>query len=246
MVGSVFPKKGLGLIIKDNLVDKVKNIIISVINGKIQVSAIYQEAPEAKAILTLAHGAGAGMQHDFMEKLTDELIRRQLSVFRFQFPYMEQGKKRPDNQKLAVQTVASVVEAVEGLGLKVPVFLSGKSYGGRMSSHWMRENQDRDVKGIVFYGFPLHPPGKPKIEKGSHLIDLAKPMLFLQGTRDHLAQLESVKELTAQLNNSAKLHIVEGGDHSFKVLKRSGRTQEEVMDELAEQTSMWVDHVQSL
>lgn len=203
------------------------------------VSALLRLPEEARLLYVLAHGAGAGMRHRFMERVADELADRGVATLRYQFPYMESGRKRPDVPAVAQATVraavAAAVEATPGL----PVVAGGKSFGGRMTSQAVAERSIDGVSGLVFLGFPLHPAGRPGTERAAHLQDVDVPMLFLQGTRDALADLALTREVCDDLGQRATLHVVEGGDHSFAVLKRSGRTADEVMTELADTLIEW-------
>jgi predicted alpha/beta-hydrolase family hydrolase len=196
-----------------------------------------------KACYVFAHGAGAGMDHAFMAAMANGLAQRGIATLRFQFPYMEHGSKRPDAPAVAQAAVrAAALEAARQLpGL--PLFAGGKSYGGRMTSQAQAAQPLPGVRGIVFAGFPLHPAGKPSVERAKHLTDVALPMLFLQGTRDELAELALIRQITAALGDGASLHIVDGADHSFHVLVRSGRTDAQVREELLDATARWIDGV---
>jgi hypothetical protein len=194
----------------------------------------------AEACFVFAHGAGAGMNHPFMAAIASGLAERRVATLRFQFPYMEQGSSRPDPPKVAQAVVrAAVHEAAKRLP-EVPLFAGGKSYGGRMTSQAQAAEPLAHVRGLVFVGFPLHPAGKPSTERASHLAGVQVPMLFLQGTRDTLADLDLIRETTAKLGDRATLHVVEGGDHSFKVLVRSGRNDGQVREELLETIVHWM------
>jgi hypothetical protein len=194
----------------------------------------------AEACFVFAHGAGAGMNHPFMAAIASGLAERRVATLRFQFPYMEQGSSRPDPPKVAQAVVrAAVHEAAKRLP-DVPLFAGGKSYGGRMTSQAQAAEPLAHVRGLVFVGFPLHPAGKPSTERASHLAGVQVPMLFLQGTRDTLADLDLIRETTAKLGDRATLHVVEGGDHSFKVLVRSGRNDGQVREELLETIVHWM------
>ena len=198
------------------------------------VSAILLRPDDARALLVLAHGAGAGMRHAFMDRVAHELAQRAVATLRYQFPYMEAGKKRPDRAPLAHATVrAAVAAGLEEAG-DLPVCAGGKSFGGRMTSGAAAEAPLEGVVGLVFLGFPLHPAGRPATDRAGHLSRLDLPMLFVQGTRDALADLDLLRPLADELGARATLHVVEGADHSFKVLKRSGRTEVEVMAEVAD------------
>ena len=203
-----------------------------------EVAALLDRPEDAWAILALAHGAGAGMRHPFMEAVAGRLAARGVATLRYQFPYMERGDKRPDPPGVLVAAARAAVARAAEEGL--PVFAGGKSLGGRMTSTAASQGKLGDVQGIVFFGFPLHAPGRRSAERGEHLARAGAPMLFLQGTRDSLADLELLKPVVEGLGSRATLHVVEGGDHSFHVLKRSGRTDDEVLDELADAAAEWM------
>lgn len=205
-----------------------------------EVSALYSKPEQAEALLVLAHGAGAGMTHNFMKQLADALAAQNIATLRFNFPYMEKGSRRPDSPKVAHPSiVAAVAKGVELAG-DLPVFASGKSFGGRMSSQAAANGLIPDAKGLIFFGFPLHAAGKPTLKRAEHLEDVPQPMLFLQGTRDTLAQIPLITEVCEGLPN-ATLKIMDGADHSFKMLKRSGVTQEEMIERLAKETKEWIE-----
>ena len=180
------------------------------------------------------------MRHRFMEAAAERLADQGVATFRYQFPYMEKGSRRPDYRPVLLKTVRSAVAAANDIAGGVPLFAGGKSMGGRMTSMAGAREPLGGVRGIVFYGFPLHPVGKPGVERADHLRDVTVPMLFFQGPRDKFAPLDPVCE---GLGERATLHVVEGADHSFHVLKRSGRTDEEVLDELVDSTRAWIDTV---
>jgi len=204
------------------------------------VSALLDASPGARACYVFAHGAGAGMQHAFMASIASGLAERGIATLRFQFPYMEQGSKRPDSPKVAHAAVrAAVGEAAKRLP-ELPLFAGGKSFGGRMTSQAQAAEPLPGVKGLVFVGFPLHAADKPSTERAVHLDQVQVPMLFLQGTRDTLAELGLVREVTAQLKQRATLHVVEGADHSFHVLARSGRNDPQVREELLDTMAGWM------
>lgn len=205
-----------------------------------RVSALLQVPAQARACYVLAHGAGAGMKHAFMEALADELAKHEVATLRYQFPYVEAGSKRPDAPALAHATVrAAVDEALRQLP-EVALFAGGKSFGGRMTSQTQAASPLPGVRGLVFVGFPLHAAGKPSSDRATHLYDVAVPMLFLQGTRDLLADATLVRNLASQLGPRASLKMFEGVDHSFHVPARSGRTDAQVLSELALAVSEWV------
>jgi predicted alpha/beta-hydrolase family hydrolase len=204
------------------------------------ISALLDAPSGAQACYVFAHGAGAGMNHAFMAALTSGLAERRVATLRFQFPYMEQGSKRPDSPKVAHAAVrAAVQEAAKRLP-GVPLFAGGKSFGGRMTSQAQAAEPLPSVRGIIFVGFPLHPAGKPSTERADHLADVRLPMLFLQGTRDTLADLDLIRDTVAKLGSRATLHIVSGADHSFHVLVSSGRNDEQVREELLDTMAGWM------
>ena len=187
----------------------------------------------------LAHGAGAGMRHAFLESISEALAGRGAATLRYEFRYMEERRNRPDSPAVAAERVREAVAhaRVEWPGL--PLIAGGKSFGGRMTSMAQAERPLEGVAGLAFLGFPLHPPGKPSVARAEHLFQVQVPMLFLQGTRDEFARLDLLTGVCEQLGPRATLHLIEDGDHSFKVPKRSGRTAEQVMGELAEVIVAW-------
>jgi predicted alpha/beta-hydrolase family hydrolase len=208
-----------------------------------KVSAILVRPTNARYLLILGHGAGAGMQHPFMEAAATQLAEHGIATFRYQFPYMEQGRKPPNPRPVLIETIRSAVTAATQAADDLPLLAGGKSMGGRMTSLAAAEEPLPGVHGLVFFGFPLHASGKPSAERGEHLTQVTIPMLFLQGTRDTLADLSLLQPLTSQLGKRATLHIVDGGDHSFHVLKRSGRTDELVLEELADTVQNWTEQL---
>jgi predicted alpha/beta-hydrolase family hydrolase len=190
------------------------------------------------ALMVLSHGAGAGMEHPFMQTLAEQLADQHIGTLRFNFAYMEKGKKAPDRPKKAHPVILAAVDKASSLAKGLPLLVGGKSFGGRMSSQLVSASRLPRVKGIVYYGFPLHAPGKPGTERAAHLADIKIPQLFLQGTRDNLAKLDLIREVCAGLDH-AQLIIMEGGDHSFKTLKRSGVTHEQAIEQLARHTAIF-------
>ncbi len=190
-------------------------------------------------MLTLAHGAGAGMRHSFMEKLAAELANLGVATLRYEFPYMEQRRNRQDPPAVLHARVAEAARAAREAAPDLPLFAGGKSFGGRMTSQAAAEGVLTDVHGIVFFGFPLHPPNRPGTSRADHLAKVAPPMLFLQGTRDEFAPLEELRPVCESLGANATLHVVDGADHGFHVLKRSGRNDDEVLRELAQTVASW-------
>jgi uncharacterized protein len=206
-----------------------------------EVSAVLLRPEKAQQLLVLAHGAGAGMRHPFMESLALALAEKGIATFRYQFPYMEERRKIPDSPAVLTATVASAVQAASAAAPDLPIFAGGKSMGGRMSSQAAALDQLPSVQGLVFFGFPLHPPNNPGIKRAEHLAKVPMPMLFLQGTRDAFADLKLLRPICAKLKPRATLYLVETADHSFHVLKKSGKTDAEVLQELAVATSSWAN-----
>lgn len=207
--------------------------------GKGTSSALLHTAPDAECLYVFAHGAGAGMSHAFMEDMVQRLATRNIATLRYQFLYMEAGKKRPDHKNTLILTVQAALKLAHNLRGALPLFAGGKSMGGRMTSMTLSQDSDEELKGLIFFGFPLHAAGKPGTERGDHLQDVNKPMLFLQGTRDTLASLELLQPICNNLPDT-HIHIEEGADHSFKVLKRSGLDQNAVLDNIAQAMSNWI------
>jgi uncharacterized protein len=211
------------------------------VGSKEHVSALLMRPKDARACYVFAHGAGAGMRHASMEAIVAGLAERGIATLRYQFPYMEKGGKRPDPPALAHATVrAAVAEAAKACA-GLLLIAGGKSFGGRMTSQAQAKAPLDGVKGLAFFGFPLHPAGKPSADRAEHLTDVKIPMLFLQGTRDALAELNLLKPVVKDLSNRATLHIAEGADHSFHVLKSSGRNDREVLTEILDAFVAWAD-----
>jgi predicted alpha/beta-hydrolase family hydrolase len=209
------------------------------------VSGILLRPPNAWAGYVLAHGAGAGMRHAFMETVAQSLAQRGIATLRYQFPYTESGGRRPDPPGVLQATVRAAVAKAREIAPELPLIAGGKSLGGRMTSNAAAHRPLPGVLGLVFLGFPLHPPKQPSERRAEHLRDVELPMLFLQGTRDALAELDLITAVCGGLGPKAKLHVVEGADHSFAVLKRSGRNGAEVMEELTTTITEWVQSLVS-
>ena len=204
------------------------------------MSALLLRPAQARGAYVFAHGAGAGMTHPSMAVIAEGLAERGIATLRYQFPYMDKGSKRPDPPAVAQATVrAAVAEAVRHCG-ELPLFAGGKSFGGRMTSQAQARAPLAGVRGLVFLGFPLHSAGKPSSERAKHLAEVNVPMLFLQGTRDALAELDLLEPVVKGLGARATLHLVQEADHSFHVLKRSGRDDHEVMAEVLDAFAAWV------
>ncbi|NIM51622.1 MAG: alpha/beta hydrolase [Gemmatimonadales bacterium] len=204
-----------------------------------RVSALLMRPPDAQMLYVVAHGAGAGMRHPFMESVAKALAAKAIASFRYRFPYMERRKRSPDPPHIAEATVRAAVHAAASEAADLPILAGGKSFGGRMTSSAAAAEPLPGVRGLVFLGFPLHPPGKPGDKRAAHLSKVSVPMLFLQGTRDSFAALELLRPVCQRLGSRATLHLVEGGDHSFKVPKRSGRSEAEVMEDLVQAIVGW-------
>jgi predicted alpha/beta-hydrolase family hydrolase len=199
-----------------------------------KVSAKYMVPEKPVCIFTLAHGAGAGMDHSFMETLADALSKVGIATLRFNFPFAENKKGRPDSPAIAHATIEAAIKKARELNPKLPLFVSGKSFGGRMSSQYLAEHPDSSVKGIIFYGFPLHPSGKPSTDRAEHLKALKIPMLFLQGSKDTLADWALITTVCKSLRKATLIKL-EGADHSFKAGKK------DVMSLLVTETKKWVE-----
>ncbi len=204
-----------------------------------EVGALLRIPPEARCLLVLGHGAGAGMTHPFMEDMAERLARRSIATLRYQFPYMEQGKRPPNPAPVLKATVRSAVAAAAEFGGGLPLLAGGKSMGGRMTSLAASEEALPGVQGLVFFGFPLHAAGKPGAERAKHLAHVEAPMLFLQGSRDRLADLELLRPVCRGLGRRCTLQVLDQADHSFRVPKRSGIDQEGVLDRLADTVLAW-------
>jgi predicted alpha/beta-hydrolase family hydrolase len=205
-----------------------------------QVSALLNRSSQARACFVFAHGAGAGMTHAFMETVADGLCERGVATLRYQFPYMEKGSKRPDPPTIAHAAVRAAVAAAGRSCPGLPLIAGGKSFGGRMTSQAQAAAPLAGVRGLAFLGFPLHPAAKPSSDRAKHLADVHIPMLFLQGTRDNLAEVALLEPVVRGLGPSAKLHLVDGADHSFHVLARSGRHDRDVMNEILDAFAGWI------
>jgi uncharacterized protein len=216
----------------------IRNLRFSVLD-KEEVSALLLLPTRATCLFVLAHGAGAGMNHTFMTASANQLAEDNVATFRYQFPYMEQRRGVPDKQPILTATVAAAVRIAAQLAPDLPLFAGGKSMGGRMTSLAASEQKLEVVRGLIFFGFPLHPPKRPSTKRAEHLQLVKLPMLFLQGTRDDLAELTLLRPICDNLGPQATLHIIEGADHSFHVLKRSGKTDPEVMAELSSTVKAW-------
>lgn len=204
-----------------------------------QVSALLLLPPDAWLLYILAHGAGAGMRHRFLESVSAALADRGIGTLRYQFPYMEAGGRRPDPPRVLQATVRAAAAKAAEMASGLPLIAGGKSLGGRMTSAAAAATPLPGVRGLVFLGFPLHPPGQPGTSRADHLDRVDIPMLFIQGTRDEFARLDLITDVTEELEPNATLHMVDDGDHSFGVLKRSGRAPAEVLSEITDAIAQW-------
>lgn len=212
-----------------------------------EVSAILRCPPDAEALLVLGHGAGAGMRHRNLEAIATSLAERKIGTFRYQFPFMERGGGR-DSEKTSLATVRSAIAEAHRLKPGLPLFAGGQSYGGRMTSLAAAGPEDETdpthlLKGIIYFNFPLHAPGRPSIKRAAHLGDIPQPQLFLAGTRDALAQLDLLQEVIDGLNERVTLHLIQTADHSFRVLKRTRESSEDPIEEACRVARGWVDGV---
>lgn len=204
-----------------------------------RVSGLFLAPPQAQACYVFAHGAGAGMTHPFMQSVAHELGERGIATLRYQFAYMEQGGKRPDPPKLAHAAVRAAVAAAARLAPALPLIAGGKSFGGRMTSQAQAASPLPGVRGLAFLGFPLHPAGKPSDQRAEHLFDVQVPMLFLQGTRDALADVVLLEPLIGRLGGRAALRLLQDADHSFHVPARTGRKDADVRKEMLDAFADW-------
>ena len=204
-----------------------------------RVSGLMSAPPGVRACYVLAHGAGAGMTHSFMAAVAAELGEREIATLRYQFPYMEHGSRRPDPPRLTQATVRAAVAAAARLAPALPLIAGGKSFGGRMTSQAQAASALVGVRGLVFLGFPLHPAGRPSDARAVHLSEVEIPMLFVQGTRDPLADLEWLTPVIGRLGERASLQLLPDADHSFHVPARSGRNDADVRREMLDKLAGW-------
>jgi uncharacterized protein len=213
------------------------------VDGASEVSALFSRPSKAHHLLVLAHGAGAAMSHPFMENLAGELASARIATFRYQFPYMEGRRRVPDAPAVLTATVVDAVRAAAKAAPDLPLLAGGKSMGGRMTSQAAAQGPLDGVRGLVFFGFPLHPPKRPSTKRADHLTKVTVPMLFLQGTRDELAELNLLRPICAKLGSLATLSVIETADHSFHVLKRSGTSDTAVLQQLAQTVASWAEQI---
>jgi predicted alpha/beta-hydrolase family hydrolase len=205
-----------------------------------EVSALLMKPDGATHVMALGHGAGADMRHSTMQTLAERLADNGIATFRYNFPFME--KRKPvGSPQVAIATVSSAVWAAQKIAGELPLLAGGHSYGGRMTSHAAAESSLDDVKGLIFFSFPLHPPDKPGTKRADHLGAIGQPMLFLSGTRDALASLELLEPVVEKLGRGASLHLLDTADHSYKILKRTRESKEDIFAEIARIVREWVD-----
>lgn len=207
------------------------------------VSALFYSPSKPEQVLVFAHGAGAGMKNKFMEQASLCLAEQGITTLRFNFPYMEKGKKVPDTKSVCSAAINAAVEKASKDCPNLPIFAGGKSFGGRMTSTAASEGLLENVKGIVFFGFPLHPPGKPSNERAEHLYKVNIPMLFLQGSRDALATLDLLKPVIKKIGAKAELFLIEGADHSFHSPKEYGLKDGEVIEMICKEVKRWMQTI---
>ena len=216
------------------------------VDSRGEVSALLVRPAKARRLLVLAHGAGAGMSHPFMEMLAGELAGVGVATLRYQFPYMEERRRVPDAPAVLAATVVAAVQVAAEAAPGLPLLAGGKSMGGRMTSQAAAQHPLDGVRGLVFFGFPLHPPKQPGTKRADHLAKVTVPMLFLQGTRDTFADLKLLRPVCAKLGSRVTLHVIKTADHSFHVLKSSGRSDAEVLRELAQTVVSWADRIEEI
>ena len=216
------------------------NPVTIMVDDATRVSGLWQAPPKARASYVFAHGAGAGMTHPFMAAIATGLAERGVATLRYQFPYMERRGKRPDPPKLAHATVRAAATEALRLLPGMPLIAGGKSFGGRMTSQAQAIAPLTGVRGLAFLGFPLHAAGRPSRDRGEHLLEVKIPMLFLQGTRDALADMNELQPLCKGLGKRATLKLFEDADHSFHVPAKSGRSDAQVRIELLDALSEWI------
>lgn len=214
-----------------------RRLTIDTQNG--DVSGLFDTSTDPSFLYVVAHGAGAGMEHPFLQALAENLVSRGAATLRYQFPYMEAKKNRVDSPAVAAAVVRAAVERAQQLMPNVPLLAGGKSFGGRMTSHAQANAALPGVYGLAFLGFPLHAPGKPSVDRAAHLAQVAVPMLFLQGTRDEFARLDLVQQVVQELGPRATLVLTADGDHSFAVRKRSGSTSGQAFQSLCDSLVTW-------
>jgi predicted alpha/beta-hydrolase family hydrolase len=209
------------------------------VGERAEVGALLCRPDDARWLFVLAHGAGAGMEHPFLAGVSRRLASRRIACFRYQFPYAERGARRPDSRPVLLECARAAVAAARREAPDLPLLAGGKSMGGRMTSLAAAHEPLPGVRGVAFLGFPLHAAGRPSVERAEHLEQVALPLLFVQGTRDGLADLELLEPVCRRLGDRATLRVVEAADHSFRVTRRSGRSADDALDEVADAVESW-------
>ena len=232
------PLAGRGVRLRSALEMEPMKLVIPV--GDERVAALLLRPPEAKALYLFAHGAGAGMTHKAMASNAEGLAARAVATLRYQFLYMEKGSKRPDPPKLAYAVIRAAAARATELAPDLPLFAGGRSFGGRMTSQAQAAAPLPNVRGLAFLGFPLHPAGKPGVERADHLADVRIPMLFISGDRDALAETDLLKPAVARLGERATLHLVRHADHSFRTAAKCGRTSADAEVEILDALAGWI------
>lgn len=222
---------------------KKKNFKIKVSGTIGEVSAMLYKPDGAGYALVFAHGAGAPMKSKSMEQIAVGLSEAGIATLRFNFPYIEKGKKVPDTKLVCIATIEAVVNKAAQLMPELPLFAGGKSFGGRMTSTAASEGKIENVKGIIFFGFPLHAPGRPSNDRAEHLYDVKQPMLFIQGTRDALASLDLLKPVIKKIGKKAELFIIQGADHSFHVSKENKMNDSEAVNLICNEVKTWMKSI---
>ena len=207
------------------------------------VSAILQRSDGATHLLVLGHGAGTNMRHATIQTIADALADQRIATFRYNFPYSEQGTAR-NPTAICVETIRNAVKAAHKAAPDLPVLAGGHSFGGRMTSTAQSEEPIENVKGLVFFSFPLHLPGKPDTKRADHLSEVKVPMLFVSGTRDEFAGLDLLKPVVKKLGKSARLHLIDTANHSYKVLKKTRKSDEDVFVEMSRVVREWADKLE--
>ena len=208
--------------------------------SKDKVSSLLEVPKNASELVVLGHGAGAGMNHANMQSIADALHAQGIATFRYQFPFMERGGGR-DSKEVSLATVAAAVENASSLAPGIPIYAGGHSFGGRMTSLAAAESMLPSAVGLIFFAFPLHPAGKPSVERAAHLSDIKIPMQFLSGTRDKLFTIDLFKPIHKKLRKKATIHYLDTADHGYKILKRTRKSKQDVFEEMAEVVRDWID-----
>lgn len=223
---------------------KTKKLKFTPLPSRGKVSAILQIPDQADAIVVLGHGAGAGMEHANMEGIARSLHEHAIATFRYQFPFMERGGGR-DSKEVSLATVEAAVKKADEFAPKLPLFAGGHSFGGRMTSLAASERMLPIARGLIFFAFPLHPSGKPSVDRAEHLPSIEEPVLFLSGTRDKLCEQKLMKKVLKKLGDSASLHWLDTADHGYKILKRTRKSEESVFEEMGRKSRSWIDEIVS-